>query len=75
MKHIAIHIATLLLPAAMALGCAACSDEWQKAIDDGTIPDMTGEQLACTTNVSSSGSDSRGYSPSENGTAGYTSIN
>lgn len=75
MKHIAIHIATLLLPAAMALGCASCSDEWQKAIDDGTIPDMTGEQVAFTTNVSSSGSDSRGYSPIENGTAGYTAIN
>lgn len=59
----------------MAMGCASCSDEWQKAIDDGTIPDMTGEQVAFTTNVSSSGSDSRGYSPIENGTAGYIAIN
>ena len=59
----------------MMLLLAACSDEWQKAIDDGTIPDMTGEQVAFTTNVSSSGSDSRGYSPIENGTAGYTAIN
>ena len=75
MKHIAIHIATLLLPAAMALGCASCSDEWQKAIDDGTIPDMTGEQVTFNTNVSSSGSDSRGYTPIENGTAGYIAIN
>ena len=59
----------------IALLLASCSDEWQKAIDDGTIPDMTGEQVAFTTNVSSSGSDSRGYSPIENGTAGYTAIN
>lgn len=59
----------------MMLLLASCSDEWQKAIDDGTIPDMTGEQVAFTTNVSSSGSDSRGYSPIENGTAGYTAIN
>lgn len=59
----------------IALLLASCSDEWQKAIDDGTIPDMTGEQVAFTTNVSSSGSDSRGYSPLENGTAGYIAIN
>lgn len=59
----------------IALLLASCSDEWQKAIDDGTIPDMTGEQVAFTTNVSSSGSDSRGYTPIENGTAGYIAIN
>lgn len=59
----------------IALLLASCSDEWQKAIDDGTIPDMTGEEVAFTTNVSSSGSDSRGYSPIENGTAGYIAIN
>lgn len=64
-----------ILSALMMLLLASCSDEWQKAIDDGTIPDMTGEQVAFTTNVSSSGSDSRGYSPIENGTAGYTAIN
>lgn len=64
-----------ILSALMMLLLAACSDEWQKAIDDGTIPDMTGEQVAFTTNVSSSGSDSRGYSPLENGTAGYIAIN
>ena len=75
MKHIAIHIATLLLPAAMALGCASCSDEWQKAIDDGTIPDMTGEQVAFTTNVSSSGSDSRGYTAISDALNGYIAIN
>lgn len=75
MKHIAIHIATLLLPAAMALGCASCSDEWQKAIDDGTIPDMTGEQVAFTTNVSSSGSDSRGYTAISDALNGYNTIN
>ena len=59
----------------IALLLASCSDEWQKAIDDGTIPDMTGEQVMFTTNVSSSGSASRGYSPIENGTAGYIAIN
>ena len=59
----------------IALLLASCSDEWQKAIDDGTIPDMTGEQVAFTTNVSSSGSDSRGYTAISDALNGYNTIN
>ena len=59
----------------IALLLASCSDEWQKAIDDGTIPDMTGEQVAFTTNVSSSGSDSRGYTAISDALNGYIAIN
>lgn len=59
----------------MMLLLASCSDEWQKAIDDGTIPDMTGEQVAFTTNVSSSGSDSRGYTAISDALNGYIAIN
>ena len=59
----------------IALLLASCSDEWQKAIDDGTIPDMTGEQVAFTTNVSSSGSDSRGYTAISDALNGYITIN
>ncbi len=64
-----------ILSALIALLLASCSDEWQKAIDDGTIPDMTGEQVAFTTNVSSSGSDSRGYTAISDALNGYIAIN
>ena len=74
-KHFVRHTFTLILLAAFVAGFNSCKDDISLIADDGSIPDMTGEQVTFNTNVSSSSSDSRGYTAISDALNGYIAIN
>lgn len=52
-KHFVRHTFTLLLLAALVAGFNSCKDDISLIADDGSIPDMTGEQVTFNTALSS----------------------
>ena len=52
-KHFVRHTFTLILLAAVVAGFNSCKDEISLIADDGSIPDMTGEQVTFNTALSS----------------------
>ncbi|MGN1237502.1 MAG: hypothetical protein ACI4UW_01105 [Muribaculaceae bacterium] len=52
-KHFVRHTFTLILLAAVVAGFNSCKDDISLIADDGSIPDMTGEQVTFNTALSS----------------------
>ena len=52
-KHFVRHTFTLILLAAFVAGFNSCKDDISLIADDGSIPDMTGEQVTFNTALSS----------------------
>lgn len=52
-KHFVRHTFTLILLAALVAGFNSCKDDISLIADDGSIPDMTGEQVTFNTALSS----------------------
>lgn len=75
-KHFVRHTFTLILLAAVVAGFNSCKDEISLIADDGSIPDMTGEQVTFNTALSSAvESLSRSYIYDDNYQGSYKPIN
>lgn len=75
-KHFVRHTFTLILLAAFVAGFNSCKDDISLIADDGSIPDMTGEQVTFNTALSSAvESLSRSYIYDDNYQGSYKPIN
>lgn len=75
-KHFVRHTFTLILLAAVVAGFNSCKDDISLIADDGSIPDMTGEQVTFNTALSSAvESLSRSYIYDDNYQGSYKPIN
>lgn len=75
-KHFVRHTFTLILLAAVVAGFNSCKDDISLIADDGSIPDMTGEQVTFNTALSSAvESLSRSHIYDDNYQGSYKPIN